>query len=126
MFPGFGLGLLKDTDNLTLKLREFHGEDRAPRVQDEIETRRQKIDVSAQDLAHAALDAIALVGFAYDFANGEADARRGWSECFFSRLRRQKPAHRGRMPFAAGSVSAQIIGVLAQARVRQSLARGRL
>jgi hypothetical protein len=140
MFPGLGLGLLpgllEDTHNLALKLREFHSEDGAARVQDEIEARGQKIDVAAQSLAHAALNAIALVSLAYDFAYGKADARRGGSERALSclrgclrgwlRRRRQKPAHRSGVPLASGSVSAQIVGVLAQTGVRQSLALSRL
>ena len=129
MFGGtcrFGLSLLKDTHNFAFKLREFHREDGAARMQDEIEARWQKIDVAAQSLAHAALDAIALVSLAHDFAYGEADARRSGSKRAFSYLCREKPAHRSGMPLAAGSVSAQIVGVLAQAGVRQSLAMGRL
>ena len=68
-------GLFKDTQNLSLKLREFHGEHDAAGVQDEIEARGQEIDVAAQRLAHAALDAVALVGLADHFAYSEADAR---------------------------------------------------
>jgi len=132
MFPGLGLGLLKDTHNFALKLREFHREDGPARMEDEIKARGQKIDVAAQSLAHAALDAVALVSLAHDFAYGKADARRSGSTRAFSclrgclRRRRKKPAHRSGMPLAAGSVGAQIVGVLAQAGVRQSLARGRL
>jgi hypothetical protein len=125
-------GLLKDTHNFALKLREFHRQDSAAWMQDEIEARWQKIDVSAQSLAHAALDAIALVSLTHDFADGKADAWRGRSKRAFSCLRgclrrwRQKPAHRSGMTLASSSVSAQIVGVLAQAGVRQGLARGRL
>src|ERR1700677_4144425 len=70
------LGLFKNTQNLALKLREFHREHSAARMQDEIEARGQKIDVAAESLAHASLDPVALVSLAQDFANGEADA---WS-----------------------------------------------
>jgi hypothetical protein len=67
---GLLLGLLKDTHNFALKLREFHREDGAARMQDEVEARGQKIDVAAQSLAHAPLDAVALMSFAHDFAHG--------------------------------------------------------
>ena len=72
---GLLLGLLKDTHNFALKLHEFHREDGAARMQDEIKARRQEIDVAAQSLAHATLDAVALMSLAHDFAYGEADAR---------------------------------------------------
>ena len=84
LFPRLGLGLLKDTHNLALELRKFHRENSAARVQDEVEARGQKIDMAAQSLAHAALDAVALVSLAHDFAYGEADARRGGSTRAFS------------------------------------------
>jgi hypothetical protein len=92
-------------------------------VKDEIEARWKEIDVAAQSLAHAALDAVALVGLAHHFADGETDARRGGKICGFSfvRLRREEPAHRGGLVLAAGCVGAHIVGVLAQARARQAL-----
>jgi len=83
--------------------------------------------VAAKSLAHAALDAVALVGFAHHFANGETDARRGGKICGFSfrrlrsDLRGKEPAHRGGLVLAAGCVGAHIVGVLAQARARQAL-----
>ncbi len=42
-------------------------------------SRRQQVDVAAQGLSHAALDAVALVGLAEHLAGGEPDAwaRRG-------------------------------------------------
>ena len=39
-------------------------QDVAPGMEDEIETVRQEIDVTTQSLAHAALDAVALMRFA--------------------------------------------------------------
>ena len=68
-------GLFKNTHNLRLKFRKFEGQHVAAGMEDEIETDRQQIDVAAQSLAHAALDAIAFVGFAQNFAHCEADAR---------------------------------------------------
>jgi hypothetical protein len=89
-----GMGLFKDTQNLALKLREFNGEHNAARVQDEIEARWQKIDVAAKNLAHAALDAVALMGLSQHFARGEANTRPGLALCDeLGRLRSQEPAH---------------------------------
>jgi hypothetical protein len=125
---GLLLGLLKDTQNLPLKLREIHGEDDAARVKDEIEARRQKINVAAESLAHAALDAVALVGLADDLADSEADARGNRSSRALKGLRGdlrgKEPAHGSGLALAAGSIGAQIVSVLAQARIRQSLALG--
>jgi hypothetical protein len=121
-----GMGLFKDTQNLALKLREFNGEHNAARVQDEIEARWQKIDVAAKNLAHAALDAVALMGLADDFADSEADARSRRSSCALKGLRGKKPAHGGGLALAAGSVGAQVVSMLAKARVRQSFTLGRL
>ena len=123
-----GPGLFKDTHNLRLKLHKFHSEHIAARMEDQIEALGQKVDVAAQSLAHAALDAVALVSLAQHFADGEADARRGRSAGarFAGRLRRQKPAHGCGLPFAAIRVGAQIVGMFAQARSRQRLASGGL
>ena len=89
-----------------------------------------EIDVAAKSLAHAALDAVALVGLAHDFTDGEADARLAWRAPGFSGLlgglRREEPAHRSGLALAGGSVGAQIIGVLAQARAHQGFTRDRL
>ena len=120
------LGLFKDTQNLALKLREVHGEHDAARVKDEIEARGQQIDVAAEGLTHAALDAVALVSFADDFADRETDARSRRSSRALNDLRGQEPAHGSGLALAAGSVGAKVVSVLAQTRVRQSFALGRL
>jgi hypothetical protein len=93
-------------------------------MKDEIETVRQETDVMAESLTHAALDAVALMGFAQHLADSEADARRAprMGTCAFSGLRRQKPAHVGGLPLAAGSVRTKEVGTLAQTRARQRLA----
>ena len=112
-----GPGLLKNTHNLRLKFREFHGEHDAAGMKDQIEARGQQIHVAAQGLAHAALDAVALMGLAQHLARGEADARPQPEQLAPSvRLRRQKPAHGCGLPLAAGRIGALIVGVLAQAR----------
>jgi hypothetical protein len=103
-------------------LREFDGEHCATRVKDDVKTWRKQIDVAAQSFAHAALDAIALSGFAQHFANGEADARRCESPrltCHIGNLRSQKPAPGRGLPLAGSRIGALIVGVLAQTRSRQ-------
>jgi hypothetical protein len=111
---------VKDTHNLRFKFRKFDGEDGTARMEDEIAAQRQQVYVAAQGLAHAALDAVAFMGFTKDLAGGEADARGclagrgvvggGW------RLRGQKPGHGRGLPLAAGRIGALIVGVLLEAR----------
>ena len=72
-----GACLLKNTHNLGLKFREFRGEHRAARMQDQVEALGQQVHVAAKHLAHAALDAVALVRLAQHLAGGEPDARAG-------------------------------------------------
>ena len=84
-----GVGLLKDTHNLGLEFREFDGEHRAARMQDQIEAQGQQVHMAAQHLAHAALDAIALVRFAQHLAGGEPNARAGRRACRFCGARNQ-------------------------------------
>jgi hypothetical protein len=117
-------GLFKDTYNLGFKLHKLHEHDVAPWMEDEIETFRQEIDVPTESLTHAALDAVALMGFAKHLADGEADARSALRRgtCAISDLRRQKPAHVGRLTLSAGCVCTKEVGMLAQTRARQRLA----
>jgi len=44
-------------------------------MEDQIAALRQQLHMAAQSLSHAALDAVAFMGFAQDLANGEAGAR---------------------------------------------------
>ena len=44
-------------------------------MKDQVEALGQQVHVAAQDLAHAALDAVALVRLAQHFARSEPDAR---------------------------------------------------
>ncbi len=70
-----GFCLLKDTHNLRLKFRKFDGEHRAAGMQDQVEAAGQQVQMAAQGLAHAALDAVALMRLAQHLARGEPDAR---------------------------------------------------
>ncbi len=70
-------------------------------MEDEIGSIGKQVHVPAQGLAHAALDAIALVGFAKHFAGGQTHARPAWfrvsaawvAGCGFTWSRREKPTH---------------------------------
>ena len=78
----FGLGLLKDTHDLCLKFREFDCQYRAAGMEDQIAPCGQQINMAAQGLAHAALDAVALMGLAQHLAGGQPDARTGGQRRF--------------------------------------------
>ena len=67
--------LSKDTHDLGFEFREFDGEHRPARMEDQVEAGGKQIHVTAQHFAHAALDAIALVGLAEHLAGGEPNAR---------------------------------------------------
>ena len=71
----FGMCLMKNTHNLRLKFRKFEGQDDSAWVKDQIASLRQQVDVAAQSLSHAALDAIAFMGLAQNLAGGETHAR---------------------------------------------------
>lgn len=62
----FRLGscLFKDTHDFGFEFPKIDGENRAARMKDEIAVGWEQISVTAQDFAHAALDAIALVRLA--------------------------------------------------------------
>ena len=49
-------------------------ENSAAGMEDEIAALRQQVDVAAQSLSHAALDAIAFMGLAQHLAGGEPNA----------------------------------------------------
>jgi hypothetical protein len=44
-------------------------------MEDQVATRRQQVQMAAQGLSHAALDAVAFMGLAQNLAGCEADAR---------------------------------------------------
>ena len=64
-----GIGLLKNTHNFAFQFREFHGEHHTLRMQDQVASRGQQIDVVPQNFAHPPLDPIAIVRFAEHFAD---------------------------------------------------------
>jgi len=83
----FHLGLLEDTHDLGFQFHEVEREDDAAGMEDEIAAGGEQIDMAAEGLAEAALDAVALVSFAEDLAGGEADARGGRRGVGWERMR---------------------------------------
>ncbi len=73
---GISFRLREDMNYLCFKFREIQGQHRTPRVQNQIASLRQQVEMTAQRLAHAALDAIAFVRFTQYFAGGESHAWR--------------------------------------------------
>ena len=91
---GLGICLFENTHDFGFEFREIHGEHNSPGVQDQVVSRGNERDMAAQRLAHAALDAIAVVGFAQHLTRGEADAGADWArDAFCGRLGSQEPAH---------------------------------
>jgi hypothetical protein len=90
---------------------EFAGEDGASWVEDEVERWSEEIcGLLAEGGAHAALDAIAVDGFAEDFGDGEADAHAsGWGRGW---LGGEKEGAKGSAAFAAVFIDALVVGVL--------------
>jgi len=76
----------------------------------EIEAGGEQIHMAAQCLAHAALDAVALMCLADYFAYRKPNARAVDLHC----LRSQKPTHRCGLVLAPGSIGSLIVGVFAQ------------
>jgi len=87
-------------------------------MKDQVAGRGQQVDVAAQSLFHAALDAVALNGPCRDLAGGEADARAarglGCGAAGICGARNQLMEADWRLRLAG--ISALIVGVLAQAR----------
>ncbi len=90
-------------------------------MQDQIEAGRQHVDVMANDLAHAPLDAIAFVSFSQHLARGQANARpdgeRNSDGFCCGGAHGREPGHGSGELLAGGLVDALVIGVLAKAAV---------
>src|ERR1700679_56203 len=101
---------MKDTHNLGLKFPEFKRHDKPPRMENQIEPRREQIHMAPESLAHAPLDAIAFMRLAEHFACGQSHARSGgeWSSGIGWTLPRHKPAHRRGLMLAAARIGALI------------------
>ena len=121
----FGICLVKDTHDLGFKFREIEAEDGAAGMEDEIAAGGQQVRVAAQDLAQAALDAVAVMGLAQDLAGGQADTRRGGKMDRGQRarggLRGQEPAHGSGLALAGGGVGALIVGMPGQTQAGKGL-----
>jgi hypothetical protein len=86
--------LSKDTQNFCFQFPKFHGHHRSARMQDEINSIGQFMQMVTDSFTHAALDAIAFVSFAKYLARSEADARAGTSRgarLLLALLRRRTP-----------------------------------
>jgi hypothetical protein len=87
--------LPKDAHNFCLKFGEFDGQHCAAGMENQIAALGKHLDVVAQDFAHAALDAVAFMGFADHFAHSKPNARLGG--VFIAGKRRlpgsKEPAH---------------------------------
>jgi hypothetical protein len=108
--------LVKDTHQFRIEFCEIDGQKRAAGMQDQIEALGQQIDVAAQCFSHAPFDAGALVGLAYNLADGESDARsirQQLAAISGNRLWGQKPAHGRRLPLARSRVSALVVRMFA-------------
>ena len=115
---GFGAGLHKDTHDLGLQFRKIEHKYGTAGMKNQIRCRREEIQMAAKRLAHASLDAIALVGLAQDLAYGEPEPWRMWS-C--AGLGSEKPTHGCGLVLARASVSALEISMVAQAKRHQRL-----
>jgi hypothetical protein len=90
-------------------------------MKNEIAALGHQLQMAAQGLSHAALDAVALMGLAEHLAGCEADT---WSLKRFAhgrQARGQEPAHRCGLALAGGRIGALIVGVLTKAHTRERL-----
>src|SRR5262249_23415689 len=118
--------LFKDTHDLGFEFREFHGEHHAARMEDEIAASGKKIDVAAQDLAHAALDAVTIMSFAQHLAGSKPDAGRCRLTAIHLCLWCEEPAHGCGLTLTRRGVGALVVGVPAQTHTCDRLALSRL
>jgi hypothetical protein len=123
-FSGWGCGLLffgglldlaEDLGDLALERRELEFEDGAAGVEDDIDGCLEQMQVFADGLAHAALDAVAVDGLAHDLADGEADAGRADLFTWLKGAEGKEEGHLFRELLAARLVDALVVGVFAEA-----------
>jgi hypothetical protein len=110
--------LPEDTQNLGCQFHEIHVHDRTPRMQDEIDACGQLMQMPAYGLAHAALDAIALMSFAQHLADSQPHTRTVANHCTYSGAQRsitrgKKPRHGGGKLLTGDLVNTLVISVLA-------------
>jgi hypothetical protein len=112
----------KDVGYFPLQRGEVEVDDAASGVEDDVHRSVERGQVFANDLPHAAFDAVAVDGLAHDFADGEADAggvgvgvAEGGAVGPKLRAEGEEVAHLLAELFAAGLVDALVIGMFAQA-----------
>jgi len=91
-------------------------------MKDQIAACGKQGGVTAQNFAHAALDAIAFMGFPHDFPGCKSHPGAGGDSIGLLFPRCEEPAHGGGLALAARVIGALIISVLLQAQARQGSA----
>lgn len=109
---GLCAGLCEDADDLGIQPVEFHGEYDTARMQNQITSGRQEVDMTTQYLTHAPFDAISLVGFAHCFPHGEPNPGRRIG----IGMGREEPAHEGRLALAAGLIGPLVVCMTTKAK----------
>lgn len=103
----------EDLGYFAVECGEVKIDDAAAGVEDDVDGSLEQVDVAADGLAHAPLDAVTIDGLPHDFAYGEAYARGiGFSgECG---ARSDEEGHLARELFAARLIDALVVGVFAE------------
>lgn len=110
----------EDGGDLAVEEGEVEVDDGAAGVQDDVDGEGEEIEIVADGLAHAALDAVAVDGLAHDFADGKADAGAGgvgvaerFAVCTERGAEAVEVAHLLGELLAADLVDALVVGVFA-------------
>lgn len=109
------MGDAKDGGEVAGEVGEGSGEDGTAGMEDEVGGDREEGEVGADEGSAASLDAVAIVGFAEGFGNGQADAGAGGLGAAFRGAEGEEVGEVGGV-FAAGErVRVLVVGVLAEA-----------
>ena len=118
MFFGLLLNLAEDVGYLAGESGEVEVDDGAAGMEDDVDREAEGGEVGADGLAHAALDAVAVYGFAHDLAYGEADSGSGGVNgalgCFRG-AEGEKEGHLLAELLAARLIDALVVGVFTEA-----------
>jgi hypothetical protein len=110
-----GLDAAEDVCDLALELREVEVDDGAAWMQDDVDRRCEQRERGADGLAQAALDAVAIDGFAEGLGYREADARAGGLGSPVCRAQRVEVGELLCELLAAGLLDELVVGMFAQA-----------
>jgi hypothetical protein len=103
----------EDIGNIGLHLLELDLEYGAPGMQDDVNRRGEQGGIGSYGGAEPALDPVAVVRFAHNLADSEADA---WT-CTLIFAGREEVSHLPRVLLAAAAVHALKVGVFAKAEI---------